>query len=60
MWQRMRNAMGERGEDDWGMGGDEGAGVDEVLGLFRVKEDNDRGGGGEGISAMDTIDRLHR
>lgn len=50
--------MCKRGDDDWGMGGDEGAGVDEVLGLFRVKEDDDRGG--ERTFAIDTIDRLHR
>ena len=50
--------MSDRGDEGWEMGGDEGAGVDEVLGLLRVKKDADRGG--EGISAIDTIDRLHR
>lgn len=47
MWEIMRNVMSGRGDESWGMGGDEGAGVDEVLGLLRVKEvkeDNNRGG----------------
>ena len=45
------------GDEGWEMGGDKGTGVDKVLGLLIFKEDDGRG---EGISAMDTIDRLHR